>query len=80
MNQEQISERPGHYAAAAGCPFFENVDEDLLNQNPGFSFGISRERAVNTRKKYWRMSEIKWVAIAMPERYFIDKELYLPGN
>jgi len=34
----------------------------------------------NARKKYWRMSKIKWVAIAMPERYFIDKGLYLPGN
>lgn len=34
----------------------------------------------NARKKYWRMSKVKWVAIAMPERYFIDKGLYLPGN
>ena len=34
----------------------------------------------NARKKHWRMSKVKWVAIAMPERYFIDKGLYLPGN
>jgi group II intron reverse transcriptase/maturase len=34
----------------------------------------------NARKKYWRMSKIKWLAIAMPEKYFIDKGLYLPGN
>jgi hypothetical protein len=34
----------------------------------------------NARKKYWCMSKIKWVAIAMPEKYFIDKGLYLPGN
>jgi hypothetical protein len=31
-------------------------------------------------KKYWRMSKIKWVAIAMPELYFVRKGLYLPGN
>lgn len=34
----------------------------------------------NARKKYWRMSKVKWVAIAMPEKYFIAKGLYLPGN
>jgi group II intron reverse transcriptase/maturase len=34
----------------------------------------------NARKKHWRMSKVKWIAIAMPERYFIDKGLYLPGN
>ncbi|WP_320040391.1 hypothetical protein [uncultured Desulfobacter sp.] len=27
----------------------------------------------NARKRYWRMPKVKWVAIAMPERYFIDK-------
>jgi len=45
--------------------------------------GISHHDAMlcgNARKKYWHMSKIKWVAIAMPERYFIDKGLYLPGN
>nr|WP_320193290.1 hypothetical protein [uncultured Desulfobacter sp.] len=31
-------------------------------------------------KKYWRMPKVKWVDIAMPERYFIDKGLYLPGS
>jgi RNA-directed DNA polymerase len=34
----------------------------------------------NARKKHWRMSKVKWVAIAMPEQYFINKGLYLPGN
>lgn len=45
--------------------------------------GIDHEYAVtcgNARKKYWRMSKVKWVAMAMPERYFIMKGLYLPGN
>ncbi|WP_287126666.1 hypothetical protein [Desulfobacter sp.] len=34
----------------------------------------------NARKRDWHMNKIKWVAIAMPERYFIEKGLYLPGN
>ncbi len=34
----------------------------------------------NARKKYWHMSKIKWMAITMPEGYFIDNGLYLPGN
>ena len=45
--------------------------------------GISHADAVicgNARKKHWRMSKVKWVAIAMPELYFIKKGLYLPGN
>jgi RNA-directed DNA polymerase len=45
--------------------------------------GIDHQYAVtcgNARKKYWRMSRVKWVAIAMPEHYFIVKGLYLPGN
>ena len=45
--------------------------------------GIDHEYAVtcgNARKKHWRMSKVKWVAIAMPERYFILKGLYLPEN
>jgi len=45
--------------------------------------GITHRDAMlcgNARKKNWRMSKVKWVAIAMPERYFIDKGLYLPGN
>ena len=45
--------------------------------------GIDHEHAVscgNARKKHWRMSKVKWVAIAMPEHYFICKGLYLPGN
>jgi group II intron reverse transcriptase/maturase len=45
--------------------------------------GIAHEDAMlcgNARKKYWRMSKVKWVAIAMPEKYFIAQGLYLPGN
>lgn len=45
--------------------------------------GIDHEHAVscgNARKKYWRMSKVTWVAMAMPELYFIRKGLYLPGN
>ena len=44
--------------------------------------GISHVNAMlcgNARKKYWHMSKIKWVAIAMPERFFTDRGLYLPG-
>lgn len=44
--------------------------------------GIPHEDAMlcgNARKQYWRMSKIKWVAIAMPQRYFTDRGLYLPG-
>jgi RNA-directed DNA polymerase len=33
----------------------------------------------NARKKYWRMSKIKWVAIAMPQSHFTERGLYLPG-
>jgi RNA-directed DNA polymerase len=45
--------------------------------------GIAHEDAMlcgNARKKYWHMSKIKWVAIAMPEKYFTDRGLCLPGN
>lgn len=45
--------------------------------------GIDHNHAVscgNARKKHWRMSKVKWVAMAMPEHYFITKGLYLPGN
>ena len=45
--------------------------------------GISHKDALlcgNARKKYWHMSKIKWVAIAMPERYFTERGLYVPGS
>lgn len=45
--------------------------------------GIAHEDAMlcgNARKKYWRMSKVKWVAIAMPEKYFVAKGLCFPGN
>lgn len=44
--------------------------------------GIAHHDAMlcgNARKKYWHMSKIKWVAIAMPERYFTDRGLCFPG-
>jgi RNA-directed DNA polymerase len=44
--------------------------------------GIAHEDAMlrgSARKKYWRMSRIKWVAIAMPQSYFTERGLYLPG-
>lgn len=45
--------------------------------------GISHEDAMlcgNARKKYWHMSKIKWVAIAMPQRYFTERGLCFPGH
>ena len=45
--------------------------------------GISHRDAMlcgNARKKYWHMSKIKWVAVAMPEKFFISKGVYFPGN
>ncbi len=44
--------------------------------------GIAHTDAVlcgNARKKYWHMSKIKWVVIAMPQPYFTDQGLTLPG-
>jgi len=45
--------------------------------------GIDHQHAMtcgNARKKHWRMSKVKWVAMAMPEHYFVMNGLYLPGN
>ena len=45
--------------------------------------GISRRDAFlcgNARKKMWHMSRIKWVIIALPNKYFLDRGLFLPGN
>jgi RNA-directed DNA polymerase len=45
--------------------------------------GISHKHAVScgcARKKHWRMSRVKWVIIALPNKYFLDLGLYLPGN
>jgi RNA-directed DNA polymerase len=45
--------------------------------------GISHKYAVscgNARKKHWRMSRVKWVIIALPNKYFILKGLFLPGT
>lgn len=57
IKQELVSDKPGHYATAAGCPFFENVDEDRLDHIPGLSFDISRERAANARIG---ISQVDW--------------------
>lgn len=37
-------------------------------------------RCGNARKKYWRMSKVKWVIIALPNRYFFERGLFLPGQ
>lgn len=45
--------------------------------------GISHRHAVlcgNARKKHWRMSRVKWVIIALPNEYFLDLGLFLPGS
>ena len=45
--------------------------------------GISHKHAVScgcARKKHWRMSRVKWVIVALPNKYFLDLGLYLPGN
>ncbi len=45
--------------------------------------GISHKHAVfcgNARKKHWRMSRVKWVIIALPNNYFLDLGLFLPGS
>ncbi|BBO83921.1 group II intron reverse transcriptase/maturase [Desulfosarcina ovata subsp. sediminis] len=34
----------------------------------------------NARKKYWRMSKVKWVAFALPPRYFFERGLFLPAQ
>jgi L-lactate dehydrogenase complex protein LldG len=57
MKQEQVCDSPGYYAAVADCPFFKNVDKDLLQQIHGFSFDISRERAANARIG---ISQVDW--------------------
>ncbi len=45
--------------------------------------GISHRHAMtcgNARKKHWRMSRVKWVIIALPNRYFLARGLYLPAK
>ena len=45
--------------------------------------GVSHKDAVtcgNARKKHWRMSRVKWVIIALPNRYFLNLGLFLPGT
>ena len=45
--------------------------------------GVSHKYAVScgcARKKHWRMSRVKWVIVALPNKYFLDLGLYLPGN
>ncbi|MCW8801419.1 MAG: lactate utilization protein [Desulfobacter sp.] len=57
IKQEQVSDKPGHYATAANCPFFENMDKNRLTQIQGFSFDISRERTGNARIG---ISQVDW--------------------
>ena len=45
--------------------------------------GIAHKDAMlcgNARKKYWRMSRVKWVMFALPKQYFLTLGLFLPGN
>jgi RNA-directed DNA polymerase len=45
--------------------------------------GIAHKQAVscgNARKKPWRMSKVKWVIIALPNRYFFERGLFLPAQ
>jgi len=45
--------------------------------------GISHKNAMlcgNARKKYWRMSKVKWVIFALSNRYFFERGLFLPAQ
>jgi len=45
--------------------------------------GIAHKDAVrcgNARKKHWRMSKVKWVIFALPNRYFFERGLFLPAQ
>ena len=45
--------------------------------------GIAHKDAMrcgNARKKHWRMSKVKWVIIALPNRYFFKQGLFLPAQ
>ncbi len=45
--------------------------------------GIVHKDAVrcgNARKKHWRMSKVKWVIVALPNRYFFERGLFLPAQ
>jgi RNA-directed DNA polymerase len=45
--------------------------------------GLSHKDAMkcgNARKKYWRMSKVKWVIFALPNRYFFERGLFLPAQ
>ena len=57
IEQEQVSDTPGHYAVVADCSFFENADKNALNQIQGVYFDIRRERAGNARIG---ISQVDW--------------------
>ena len=45
--------------------------------------GISHRNAMlcgNARKKYWRMSRVKWVVFALSDRFFFERGLFLPAQ
>jgi len=45
--------------------------------------GISHKNAMlcgNARKKYWRMSKVKWVIFALSNHYFFERGLFLPAQ
>jgi RNA-directed DNA polymerase len=45
--------------------------------------GIAHKDAVrcgNARKKHWRMSRVKWVIFALPNRYFFERGWFPPAQ
>jgi len=57
------------------------LNRDWNTGPPCTSMMCSMELACgNARKKMWRMSKVKWVIITLPNKYFLDLGLLLPGN
>ena len=49
LKQEGVAGLPGSYAVWAKGPFLEKVDQTLLQEVPGLSFEVTRERAAQAR-------------------------------
>ncbi|CCK80193.1 group II intron reverse transcriptase/maturase [Desulfobacula toluolica] len=50
---------------------------NLLKRGIPFQYAVT---CGNSRKKHWRMSRVKWVVMALPNKYFLSLGLFLPGN
>ena len=50
---------------------------NLLKRGIPFRYAVT---CGNSRKKHWRMSRVKWVIMALPNKYFLSLGLFLPGN